>query len=46
MLTGGTPEPLNARLALIDDMNDPELSEDVAAARRAIEAAGASVTEE
>jgi hypothetical protein len=46
MLTGGTPEPLNAHLSLIDGMNDPELTEDVAAARRAIDAAGATVTGE
>lgn len=46
MLTGGTPEPLNAHLDLIDGMNDPELAEDVAAARRAIDAAEAGVTGE
>jgi hypothetical protein len=36
MLTGGTPEPLSANLSRLDDVTNPELAHDVAAAREAI----------
>lgn len=43
MLTGGSPEPLRRRLALIEQMDHPELKDDVDAALEAVKAGGAEV---
>ena len=43
MLTGGTPEPLATRLNLIEQLDYPELEEDVESAISAIKSQGAEV---
>lgn len=36
LLTGGTPAPLRAQLALLDGIDDPDLQDDIASARDAV----------
>ena len=45
MLTGGTPEPLQSRLKMIEELDYPELRDDAEAAIAAIRSQGTEVPE-